>query len=437
MIALIVQYNEKAYGGLLPDTASYDTPTLAITGQASGIAVEANPASEATESLSKVRIEDKVYSVGGGSAPTNMVTTDTAQTITGVKTFENGLIANKIGSGAQVGNNSTALGEDAIATGGNSIALGCGANATGIISTAVGFGSIATGDTSIALGGGASATGDSSIAIGMGTVEGIANFVSFDTISSSQTLDLYDPTKIFFRNENIKVSATSTSNYTNGKTLQDYLDEKASLADEQTVSGAWTFTNAAGIAVGAAPDLTTILGTGITHNGVTFSFPTTGGTFATEEKYDPIIPTTLHGDAATNQVTLYHDAIQLSGQTPLQLKTVGGQSLIGSGDIPLAATRSGTSRAIYTHTISIAHSNISYAIKLFTDTDTEITSATALWSALDSSLNAMYIKSENERNIIFDFSKDSSGNITLYYLDASSSMSIEVDTEDLISDNVS
>ena len=108
---------------------------------------------------------------------------------------------------------------------------------------------------------------------------------------------------------------------------------------------------------------------------------------------------------------------------------------VGGGSAP--TTRSSTSRAIYTHTISIARSNISYAIKLFTDTDTEITSATALWSALDSSLNAMYIKSENERNIIFDFSKDSSGNITLYYLDASSSMSIEVDTEDLISDNVS
>ena len=222
--------------------------------------------------------------------------------------------------------------------------------------------------------------------------------------------------------------------------LETQAEKIPNLADrtaEQTISGAWTFTNAAGIAVGAAPDLLTITGNGISHNSVAFTFPTTGGTFATEEKYDPIIPTTLHGDAETNQVTLYHDASQLSGQTPLQLKTVGGQSLIGSGDIPLAAAQSRTSRAIYTHTISIAHSNISYAIKLFTDTDTEITSATALWSALDSSLNAMYIKSENERNIIFDFSKDSSGNITLYYLDASSSMSIEVDTEDLISDNVS
>lgn len=396
---------------------------FSLTTNSSGIAVEANPASEATESLSKVRIENKVYSVGGGSAPTNMVTTDTAQTITGVKTFENGLIANKIGNNAQVGNNSIAFGENANAAGGNSIALG--------------FYSDARGTDSIALGAGADATGANSIAIGMGTTEGIANFVAFDSSSNAKTLDLYDPTKIFFRNENINPEATSTSAYTNGKTLQDYLDEKASLADEQTISGAWTFTNAAGIAVEAAPDLTTILGTGITHNGVSFAFPTTGGTLATEEKYDPIIPTTLHGDASTNQVTLYHDTSQLSGQTPLQLKTVGGQSLIGSGDIPLAAAQSRTSRAIYTHTISISHSNISYAIKLFTDTDTEITSVTALWSALDSSLNVMYIKSENERNIVFDFSKDSSGNITLYYLDASSSMSIEVDTGDLISDNVS
>lgn len=477
MIALIVQYNEKAYGGLLPDTASYDTPTLAITGQASGIAVEANPASEATESLSKVRIEDKVYSVGGGSAPTNMVTTDTAQTITGVKTFENGLIANKIGNNARgngiaIGTNANSQVNTGIAIGQNAktgflggIAIGQNAssgNNVGIIignyistpstnasiaigtnqsggenSIGIGPTTYSIGENSIAIGDIAYVSGENSIAIGYQSREQINNAVSFDSVDLSRTLDLYDPTKIFFRNENINPEATSTSAYANGKTLKDYLDEKASLADEQTVSGAWTFTNAAGIAVGAAPDLTTILGTGITHNGVTFSFPTTGGTFATEEKYDPIIPTTLHGDAATNQVTLYHDAIQLSGQTPLQLKTVGGQSLIGSGDIPLATTRSGTSRAIYTHTISIAHSNISYAIKIFTDTDTEITSATALWSALDSSLNAMYIKSENERNIIFDFSKDSSGNITLYYLDASSSMSIEVDTEDLISDNVS
>ena len=79
---------------------------------------------------------------------------------------------------------------------------------------------------------------------------------------------------------------------------------------------------------------------------VAFTFPTTGGTLATEEKYDPIIPTTLHGDASSNQVTLYHDASQLSGQTPLQLKTVGGQSLIGSGDIQLSAAQSRTSRAI-------------------------------------------------------------------------------------------
>lgn len=453
------------------------TAYFAITTDASGIAVEANPASEATESLSKVRIENKVYSVGGGSAPTNMVTTDTAQTITGVKTFENGLITNKIGENARgngiaIGTNADSQVNTGIAIGQNAktgflggIAIGQNAssgNNVGIIignyistpstnasiaigtnqsggenSIGIGPTTYSIGENSIAIGDIAYVSGENSIAIGYQSREQINNAVSFDSIDFSRTLDLYSPAKIFFRNENIKTSATSTSAYTNGKTLKDYLDEKASLADEQTISGAWTFTNAAGIAVGAAPDLLTITGNGISHNSVAFTFPTTGGTLATEEKYDPIIPTTLHGDASTNQVTLYHDTSELSGQTPLQLKTVGGQSLIGSGDIPLAAAQSRTSRAIYTHTISIAHSNISYAIKLFTDTDTEITSATALWSALDSSLNAMYIKSENERNIIFDFSKDSSGNITLYYLDASSSMSIEVDTGDLISDNVS
>lgn len=169
-------------------------------------------------------------------------------------------------------------------------------------------------------------------------------------------------------------------------------------------------------------------GTGLDNpaGGFTFYFPK-----LTDDNHTAYFAITTDASGIAVEANPASEATESLSKVRIENKVYS----VGGGSAP--TTRSSTSRAIYTHTISIARSNISYAIKLFTDTDTEITSATALWSALDSSLNAMYIKSENERNIIFDFSKDSSGNITLYYLDASSSMSIEVDTEDLISDNVS
>lgn len=214
---------------------------------------------------------------GSISLPSNTVTTDTAQTITGVKTFENGLITNKIGSGAQVGTSSLAFGSNADASGNQSVSIGSSSRATGLQSVAVGENARSGGDSSIAIGrfaiasgdqttavgysadateGGAFAAGSSAeagsvsataigthaqayerdaIAIGCESVEGIGNFVSFDyeghgaSTDRNRTLDLAYPSNIFFRNERIKLSAKSTSDYANGKTLQDYLDEKASI----------------------------------------------------------------------------------------------------------------------------------------------------------------------------------------------------------------
>lgn len=42
-------------------------------------------------------IGNATYGIGGGSAPSNMVTTDTVQTITGEKTFDGGLISSSLG----------------------------------------------------------------------------------------------------------------------------------------------------------------------------------------------------------------------------------------------------------------------------------------------------------------------------------------------------
>jgi hypothetical protein len=57
-------------------------------------------------------------------------------------------------------------------------------------------------------------------------------------------LSLYDLTKIFFRNENIDSNKTTQAAYTNGKTLQNYLDEKITVL----ATGAFTTYTAKSIA---------------------------------------------------------------------------------------------------------------------------------------------------------------------------------------------
>ena len=51
------------------------------------------------------------------------------------------------------------------------------------------------------------------------------------------------------------------------------------------------------------------------------------------QQYDTSIPTDLHADTEANTLSLYHDDAALSGQTPVQFKTVNGQSIFGTGDI--------------------------------------------------------------------------------------------------------
>ena len=188
------------------------------------------------------------------------------------------------------GSASTALGCSAEASGDNSTALGYNAGASGNEATALGNNVLASGDNSTALGRSAAAFADHSIALGCYARAYIDNSISFDTISPSsedrdKTLILRDPSHLFFRNADNSDSITEYSGYSGGKTLQDYLDE------------------------------------------------TTAG-------IDAAIPTDITGDAGANTISLYHDGTAISGQTPLQLKTINGQSIIGTGDITIPAAAS-------------------------------------------------------------------------------------------------
>ena len=62
-------------------------------------------------------------------------------------------------------------------------------------------------------------------AIGSDTYSGIADQVSFDSISRNSTLSLKDTDHIFFRNENLKANETSKADYSAGKTLTQILSE--------------------------------------------------------------------------------------------------------------------------------------------------------------------------------------------------------------------
>lgn len=62
-------------------------------------------------------------------------------------------------------------------------------------------------------------------AIGNDTYSGIADQVSFDSVSRNSTLSLKDTDHIFFRNENLKANETSQADYSGGKTLTQILSE--------------------------------------------------------------------------------------------------------------------------------------------------------------------------------------------------------------------
>ena len=335
-----------------------ETLYLAVTTDASGIAVEANPSGSATEALSKVRIEDKVYSVGGGGGTevvanpgsatekletigiggTNYIVSPKVYKLTtenviltllssnkrinlnsqdadaimsgeydeilldesvslgsspvsvnitfhrsfhaesgtdtekfNAKTYISNVISDttanefslylpqviiyamgdgstnycfmygnllgiNIGTESSAnGENSVAIGKKSTAAGESSIAIGTSSTASNGINIALGFRASASSGSSIALGPNATASGNYSTALGYFAAAPIRNSISFDSTNPSSFPDriliLRDPSHLFFRNADNSDSIAEYSGYAGGKTLQDYLDEKASIPE--------------------------------------------------------------------------------------------------------------------------------------------------------------------------------------------------------------
>ena len=112
--------------------------------------------------------------VGNGSVASgdNSTTTGTGSQATGSNSTANG--SGSVASGS----NSTATGANSVASGNNSTANGANAVASGNGSTAVGQSASATGTNSTAMGSNSSATGNNSVALGAGSVADRDNTVS-------------------------------------------------------------------------------------------------------------------------------------------------------------------------------------------------------------------------------------------------------------------
>lgn len=135
-----------------------------------------------------------------------------------------------------------AIGRGAYTTAGNSptVAVGYNSQAMGTQSTALGGGAHATASGSVALGASAVAGGQYATALGDNAYAPVGNWVCPDGTSDSyvRTLSLKSPSNVFFRNENVSADKTAQSDYSSGKTLQDYLDGVI-----ETASFTLTFSN--------------------------------------------------------------------------------------------------------------------------------------------------------------------------------------------------
>lgn len=124
----------------------------------------------------------------------------------------------------KTGSYGLAIGSSAYAAD-QSIAFGYNARATGGTTEAIGYQALASGTCSTALGHDALSQGYESVAIGCYAKCYISYGVTFDGQDSShqRTLLLRDPDHIFFRYDVNNSSYSSTSQYTNGKTLTQLL----------------------------------------------------------------------------------------------------------------------------------------------------------------------------------------------------------------------
>jgi len=165
--------------------------------------------------------------------------------ISGNQQVGNALTFNGIEGGMGTGTNAFHIGHNTTSNGDNSVAVGYasasrvyGGSAFGYNASAGGYRAVALGcdsnaiAASTAVGGYSYANKDYAIALGNYAKSYIPYLFSVDGFNTSNTpvnryMGLKSPDYLFFRNEDVNSSKNTLESYLNGKTLQDYLDEKA------------------------------------------------------------------------------------------------------------------------------------------------------------------------------------------------------------------
>lgn len=131
---------------------------------------------------------------------------------------------------------------------GNGLAIGPSTSSSGT-SLAVGNNANAAGSYSVAIGNSTSAPANESIVMGCGSTSNVPKSVIFDGTGEihRRTISFYDPNYVFFRFADVNSAYSSWSQYANGKSLQQILNEFASnvyvVDDSATILSATKITS--------------------------------------------------------------------------------------------------------------------------------------------------------------------------------------------------
>jgi hypothetical protein len=207
-------------------------------------------------------------------------------TASGYNSEASGIASTAIGETSRAsGYGSTAIGEGSVANEFGTIAIGYASTASGFASTAIGQISKASGYGAVALGKASLSSASGAVSIGSFVVGNdfyssnnyIPNTVTFDglgtgTVHPNMTIHLAYPSNIFFRNADNNSTNTTLIAYTNGKTLQQLLDEKVGTSTANTFTATQTISNDAMI----GEDLK-LTNTGVTVSSIADKATTTYG----------------------------------------------------------------------------------------------------------------------------------------------------------------
>lgn len=138
--------------------------------------------------------------------------------------IEQGITSNSYPSGGDCG---IAIGHNSSTARAHGIAIGQGATSGNANTTiAVGNSALASGPRATAFGYGAKCYGYYSAALGPISYNVIKYSTTFDGQNSPQYFHMLNPSYLFFRYENQETNKVNITDYINGKSLQDLLDEK-------------------------------------------------------------------------------------------------------------------------------------------------------------------------------------------------------------------